>query len=240
MVKIEVMQHTQMMLDQLRQEMNDKIGKLESQIKESQLGHKELLETLQNLGNMGNGNNGNGGSAKSYLPLKSSIPNKYDGKALDEWNEWKEETEDYVDTIKKGLQEILKWIASQEKLEDGWTARMSKDKDIDMDEDTKEDILKESTKLWRCLKALTAGDAKNTVKSVEGQDGFKAWYELLGFYQPQVEARSGSTLAELSNMVKDPAKDISQMRTKVVGMDIKMKKIKEVTGQAADKNSITH
>ena len=51
-----------------------------------------------------------------------------------------------------------------------------------------------------------------------------------------LEARSGAVLAELSAMVKQPAKDMKEVRNKVTELERKMKTVKEVTGTAADKN----
>ena len=42
-----------------------------------------------------------------YLPQKNMVPKEYSG-AVEGWRAWKEESEDYFDTVRPGLKKIMK------------------------------------------------------------------------------------------------------------------------------------
>ena len=46
-----------------------------------------------------------------------------------------------------------------------------------------ERVLGDMVEVWRTLKALTKGDAREIVTSVRNQDGFEAWKNLVQFFE---------------------------------------------------------
>ena len=47
------------------------------------------------------------GKMGGLLPMKDVTPEEFDGK-LEKWRQWKDDMVDYVDTVKKGLGDVLK------------------------------------------------------------------------------------------------------------------------------------
>ena len=103
---------------------------------------------------------------KGFVPIKDSVPEMYEGK-LEEWRDWKENMEDYVDTVKGGMKEIMREVEKEEgKIDEDW----KKDKG-DM-------AVKSDIHLWRLLKQKTRGEAKKVVLTVGEGEGLAAWRAL--------------------------------------------------------------
>ena len=91
-------------------------------------------------------------------------------------------------------------------------------------------ILASAVDLWRALKNMTKGEARQIVKSVREQDGFVAWQKLAERYEQGREARTGIALAELGDLVKRPAKNPKETKALITELDRRMKEVFDVAG----------
>ena len=106
---------------------------------------------------------------------------------------------DYLDELKGGMKEFLTAITQEEEPADASYRDKVRHK-------YSAGVLESAVKLWRTLKKMTKGEAKDIVKSVESQDGFVAWQKLAERFEQGIESRTGAALAELGNLIKKPAK----------------------------------
>ena len=162
----------------------------------------------------------------SFLPTKDSKPNVLKDE-LEKWRDWKEDTVQFADDQRRGIKVILEWIEEKEELSMHWKDIITNDKPFGF----KAELLDEDVNLWRYLKGITAGDARDTVKSVGDEDGFRAWHELHKYFMPQLEARQSEVITDFSEMVKKPAQDISEMRKLLTEMQKKMTDVEKITGE---------
>ena len=223
-------------IEKLRTELEGRVQEakqaLETRLADVEL-NRDVSEVMKTVVLAMNGNNsgGEGASSRSYMPMKSTVPKAYAGK-LDEFLEWRSEAGGYVDSHKPGMGALLKWIWEQATLRPNWKDTV-KGAGI---AGFKDELLEESTKLWRFLKTVTEGEPKDVVKSVEDENGFEAWHQLNSYVLAQIEALKGPVLAEVNSTIRNPAKDLKEMRSKVVELDKKMKLVKDVTGVPIDAN----
>ena len=51
---------------------------------------------------------------RGFLPEKRTVPKEFTGEVIQEWRNWVEDVEDYLDGIMPGMQEFLKDFAKKE------------------------------------------------------------------------------------------------------------------------------
>ena len=79
------------------------------------------------------------------------------------------------------------------------------------------------------MKALSSGNARTVIQSVEGEDGFEAWKSLHHQCEPKLVIKPGQVLAEYAAMVTKPASSIAETRDLITELDKQMKIIRELT-----------
>ena len=190
----------------------------------------ELVKILTRLDALENSGSGSGGAFKDrgYLPMKSTIPKIYTDK-LDQWRKWKADVIDFVDEQKPGMKHILETIG---KMKDDASERWVTSQGY-----TYGPLGAEVTKLYRALKGLTDGEARNVLEGAHKEDGFEAWQMLVRRFEPGVAVKEGMAMAEFSGMILKPAKAIDETRILVTEMERKMRLAEEFCGTITDNHA---
>ena len=128
------------------------------------------------------------------------------GVKASEWGAWRDDVFDYFDDIKSGMQEVMKWVLTCQEppsLSDVVTygAQMGL-----------HDIAEDKKKIYRALKKLTDGIAKQVVVSTKDEDGYTAWHRFAGQFEPSLIAMMGEALSGLNGMSNFPAKTLRTPR----------------------------
>ena len=140
-------------------------------------------------------------ASRRYLPEKSMIPGIFNGE-VDGWRVWRDDVSDFFDTRNVGMQKVLVEIGVRP--DTPTHTLLSKMSSLGPK------VLGDSLQVWRALKALTSGNARTVIQSVEGEDGFEAWKRLHHRYEPKLVIKQGQVLAEFAAMVATPARSIAE------------------------------
>ena len=89
--------------------------------------------------------------------------------------------------------------------------------------------------VWETLKNRTKKqtEGRKLVTSA-GEDGFVAWQKLTQRYEPGLGAMKGKVLADLSGMVKTPAKTPAETRAKLTELDQRIKMFEDIFDKKGD------
>ena len=158
-----------------------------------------------------------------YIPLKNIIPKILSNKE-EEWRQWKEDVMDYLDETTLGVKDFLENVSKLKgpiEIEDEHQMN-------------RPDIASERVAIWRALKALTAGDARDVVAGVEDENGWRAWQKLHGYFEPSLNAKKGQVLAELAVMTTKPARGPIELRSLLLEMEKKIKTVKDIIQREVD------
>ena len=82
---------------------------------------------------------------------------------------------------------------------------------------------------WRSSKAVTSGNARTVIQSVEGKDGLEAWKRVHHQHEPKVVINRGPVFAEFAAIITKAAHSIAETRDFITELDKKMKIIRELT-----------
>ena len=159
---------------------------------------------------------------RGYMPQKNMVPSVFSDK-IEEWRQWQEDVEDFMDTANPGMKALLQEINALVEMEVDW----HEDGTVGHPEKVRGDRVN----VWRALKKLTQGEARKVVAAVKSEDGFRAWFQLRRRFEPSVAARHGAVLADFTNMVTKPAKNSTELMSMITDMDRKMKFLEDVTGE---------
>ena len=118
------------------------------------------------------------------------------------WREWKDSFLSYADTLRPGMKV---WLNKVEKLIKAPTREELKD-----DAATWKELDRQS--LWRGIKACTTGEARKIIDSTEEECGYEAWFDLCKNFEPAMQAKKGSALADLYLMASKRAKTPKETR----------------------------
>ena len=160
-----------------------------------------------------------------YIPTKNLLPEAFKGE-LSKWKQWKEDVEDYFDTINKGMENFLKDIEAEDKepIDGKFVA--------DHMQLYGPKVTGDSVQVWRALKNLTSDEARRIISSVKNEDGFLAWKQLVENYEKGADAKVGVALAELSGMVMKPARNPSETRNLINELEIRKKVVEDLTSDS--------
>ena len=92
-----------------------------------------------------------------------------------------------------------------------------------------EKVTGDRVQVWRALKALSEGEARDVVLSISDENGFVAWKSLGDNFEPGLASKQGRVVFEFGNMVTKPARNPEELRTLIVEMEKKMKLVVEIT-----------
>ena len=148
------------------------------------------------LGGDGSGGSGGGNDkrTKSYIPVKNQMPSQMDN-SLAEWRNWKSDTLSFLDTQTPGMKKILNDIEKYSETPDQTFLEQ-----LALAEG-KRWIVEDKEIVWRALKTLTKGEARNIVEAVKNEDGYEAWRELNHNFEPALQNKQGTSMAEVVGMV---------------------------------------
>ena len=185
-------------------------------------GLDERLARLEAIGSAAQADVEGWGSRRGYIPTKFTIPKTFTDKE-EEWRQWKDDVEDYLDHANPGMRDLLNEIDVEvEDVDEGWRRKRVGS--------VKEKVLGDHVQVWRALKHLTSGEARKIVMNVKGQDGFRAWQKLRLRFEPSLAAKQGIVLAEFSGMIARPAKTPAETVVLITEMEGRMKNIADLTG----------
>ena len=199
----------EVMLENTINEMNVDIAKIKDKMNEQHQPHQM---------------NGN----KGYLQAKNLTPKVF-GDKPEEWRMWRDDLEDFMDTINPGMKTFLKSIAEEaEIIDNAWkeAKRM----------DSGDKIINDEVQVWRTLKALTTGEAKKLILSVKAEDGYRAWQKMHHRFEQGLAAKQGAVLAEFTGMISKPGKNPSETKRLITDIEQKMKNVEDTTGKEIDQN----
>jgi len=180
----------------------------------------KIAEVERKVQDQGHGRHG---AYQGYLPQKNSIPEKFTDKQED-WRMWQEEASDYFDSIRPGMKKLLEDVGKEtDTVDSDWRNRNKGNYDAK--------VLEDGLELWRALKKLTQGEAKNIVNNMKNQDGLQAWQKLKQRYEPSLAARQGIVIAECSGMASKRAKIPTETVSLITEIDRKIKLIEDITGE---------
>ena len=210
--------------DKAMTDINVKISIIEAKLNtssSSMSGSTDIYERLKKL-EENRGNERREGKAK-YLPMKNLIPKVMTDK-VEEWRRWKEDTMDYLDMTNPGMKDFLEDLEAQDyPISEVWLQARGAP-----------EITGERVAIWRPLKALTGGEARDVIQGVSDEDGWQAWQQLHRNFGPSIDATQGRVLAELGSMAGKPAKTPSETRTLLLDMEKSVKLVQDVTGSGID------
>ena len=187
--------------------------------------HIKIYEAFQKLEErmkgMGSGEPGERRDKEHYyIPTKILVPEAYRGD-LSKWKQWKEDIEDYLDTVNKGMKSFLREVEQVPGVVT--TDFVNRRTHI-----YGHKVTGDKVQVWRALKKLTTEEARRVISSVTEEDGFAAWKRLIENFEKGLEARIGVALADLSNMVTKPAKTPNETRILITELENKKKVVEEM------------
>ena len=166
--------------------------------------------------------------SKGYLQVKNLTPKTF-GEKPEEWRTWKEDLEDFMDTINPGMKAFLKAIAAEgEVINNEW----KEEKRLEYNDK----IIDDEVQVWRTLKALTTGEAKKLILAVKAEDGYKAWQKMHQRFEQSLAAKQGTVLAEFTGMITRPSKNPTETKKLITEIEQNMKKVEDTTGTEIDQN----
>ena len=104
------------------------------------------------------------GRGNEFYPLKKSEPKVLGDKAMD-WRDWRDSVIEYFDDIKPGFQGIMKFILGCDEPPD-LAAIVSEGLKHDVNS-----VAEDKKKVYRAIKKLTEGVAKQVVTGTRDEDG---------------------------------------------------------------------
>ena len=186
---------------------------------------KKVEEKVREMEDLGPQRATDAGKGKGYIPTKSLVPKAF-GSTESDWRKWQDDTADFLDSINAGMRNLLKHIERSEgALDEAWLAAAY---------DTfPEKLLADENRVnvFRALKTLTEGEARNVVMSVDNENGLKAWKALHTRYGQSLAAMQGRVMCDITRMATRTAKTPADTRTLVTELERRTRLAEEVTGE---------
>ena len=101
---------------------------------------------------------------QGYLPQKSMIPKTFSDK-VDEWRQWQEDVEDFMDTLNPGMKALLQEIDGLEEMDSDWYQYWRRWTQIGHPDKVKDDRVN----VWRALKKMTEGQEGGDISEIGGR-----------------------------------------------------------------------
>ena len=137
---------------------------------------------------------------------------------------------DYLDEMEAGMKDFLTdVVASDEPADEVYRNKHWQKYNAN--------VLSSGVKLWRTLKRMTRGEAKDIVKSVGSQDGFVAWQKLAERFEQGIETRTGTALAELGGLIRKPAKGPKETKVLLTELDKRIKEVHDLGDTVSDSHA---
>ena len=153
----------------IEQQISDMVAKLD------QMESRGVIQSLS----------ASGGKGWQLTRPKDMEPSEFTGED-EEWLEWKDTMEDYVDAVHPGLKQALHLAA-----------KASSQLDARIQLNTTEQEWNLSCNLFVLLKRKTAGEARSLATCVDRENGDETWRILIGRFEPQVGIRRMKEVADL-------------------------------------------
>ena len=150
---------------------------------------------------------------------KDLLPETFDGKE-EYWVKWKEDIEDYTDSVNKGTKDILRMISK---------AKVEIDEKYFRDNGMP-DLWATRDELFKLLKNKTSGDGRGLIMGVGRDNGWEAWRSLTLRYEPQVGLRRMRELGELNALQNKRCKNAAETMLVVLEIDRRRRIIDEIRG----------
>ena len=157
---------------------------------------------------------------------KDMAPGMFCGKDED-WPQWKESVEDYVEQIRPGMKELLKRCGKAK--EEVTEATVQKT------EGYVEGQWLLRPEIFSLLKTKTvaASEARTTVMCTDRENGYEAWRTLTIRFEPQMGIRRMKEVAELTALQNKRCKNAAETNLILLEVDRRKKLIHEIRGAGA-------
>ncbi|MDA8582758.1 hypothetical protein N9L68_00965 [bacterium] len=207
------------------EELMKEAAELKLSIEENMGGLHEMMTELQGI-SMDKSEATGPKKVRGYIPQKNKVPEKFEDK-IEKWKSWKEDVTEFFDDQNQGMKIFLEAVGKEVKpISGAWKNPFSAQ--------LGESVTSDSVNVYRALKQLTMGEARNLVLAVKEEDGFLAWQRLHRRFEPELEARQGIVLAQLAELVKKAGKSPSETRKLVTILEGRITVAEELTGKAID------
>ncbi len=206
-------------VSRIQYDLRDLYQKSESCIVELQ----KRCQELEARAGGGDGGRGGKGHPRGYLPQKHLIPDPFDSK-MDDWRQWLDDLLGYLENCNPGMKAFLKSLAGRDDPPDEfWYQQQSRL--------FPEAVTKDGAEIFRTLKALTAGEARKIITSVDSDNGFMAFWKLVRHNNPYLAELQGTALARLTQMGLARASTPTETKHKVTEMEVNIKYAEAVIGE---------
>ena len=190
--------------------------------------YKQIIERLEKQEQLGGADRGDGGGGKGfgrrgYLPSKHLIPEVFDNK-MDEWRQWLDDLLGFLENSNTGMKEFLRSLAKEDVYPD-------ENFFLDATRLYGERVTGDGAEIFRTLKALTVGEARKIVTSVDSDEGFLAFWKLVRHNNPYLAELQGKALSNLSNMITARAATPAETKGKILDMETNIKYAEAVIGE---------
>ena len=155
----------------------------------------------------------------SLVPAKMMIPDKYDGQP-EGWLRFEADVEGYVQVADEDVYLALKDLKDAKEVIS----------EVVFAQKTNKCPFDKGQELWMLLRTKTAGDANRIVLSGPEGNGWEALRRLKLHYTPGLAINKGQAAVEFSELCRKPAKDVNDLRKKLLDFDEKVKAFKKVCG----------
>ena len=140
---------------------------------------------------------------------------------------WKEDMEDYCESIKKNFRTTLRWAREQK------TEITKATYDLDCDH-SGEMPFHDMEELHQLLKAKTNKEAKRIIRVLKDCNGLEAWRLLRSHHEPKMITTKTALRADIARMIRTPAKRTEEVRTILQKLEEKIRRYENYTNASFD------
>ena len=210
-------------MDKMQHDLQNLYQMSERSIIDLQKRCQELEARAHQAGCGHDGGKGGKGHSRGYLPQKHLIPESFDNK-MDDWRQWLDDLLGYLENCNPGMKAFLKNLAGRDDPPDEFFYQQQSTQ-------FPEAVTKDGAEIFRTLKALTAGEARKIVTSVDSDNGFLAFWKLVRHNNPHLAELQGTALARLTQMGLTRASTPTETKHKVTEMEVNIKYAEAVIGE---------
>ena len=151
----------------------------------------------------------------------------------EEWPKWKEEMEDYIESVHPGLKVALTAMAKT-------SSEVTQQSLVSHDPPFGREEWALSESLFVLLKRKTSIEARNVVMCVERMNGFEAWRLLTGRFEAGTGIRRMKEIAELNALQNKRCKNAAETSLILLEVDRRKRLIEEIGGQVPSHDTLVN
>ena len=205
-------------------DLNAKLEEHVKRTKDSVLDIEDRLQRINVEAGHGRADGGSERGRRGYLPQKHFIPDPFDNK-MEEWRQWLDDLLGFLDNSNAGMKDFLRDLAKEDNFPDETWMLTAKGRYGDK-------VTGDGSEIFRTLKALTTGEARKIVTSVDSDEGFMAFWKFIRHNNPYLAELQGKALSNLSGMILARATSPAETKNKVIEMETNIKYAEAVIGES--------